>query len=982
MRSALMSDFEIKNGVQVPWHGTRDGVLVKYHGSDESVVVPEGVKFVATGAFSGNEHVVSVRLPEGVEEIEEAFSDCPNLERVFLPSGVERIHYRAFDNCPKLRAIDVALGGKKGFKSFDGVLCTKNGCGWAFPAAKYADGTLCIPEGVQSYEGYGIGINGLYDSKCVRKIVLPKSMTAVHFIRYSRWDNVEELEVADGHTNLRVVDGVLFDSKGALLFYPPQRDGRRYIVPEGTQTISTGAFWLCRDPRANYNLNEIVLPDTLKRIEEYSFGTCSNLVIRMGERPVHVEDSGFKGFEGGIECVGDVCALTPKAFGDACKCMLMLPAVPINQLPSGLKLPAALGFMKLAGRGTMPDDVEKAGSRYVRSQRKKLYDRMIRDEYVADYMLNEAVVPKGDLADLVNLAHNDGNQELEARLEAYASSPMKPIQWRPDIPLQSVIREELAGLASSEADEEVPEHSVEPLVARLLDKFDTSPLLQAQIDSGVLTADGSGKSSPEAVQLLVELCKVNRKGVYTARYSSTNYHSCSFLGGKDGLGGRINELAALFDRNALSNYLEQLFYDQHVSEVLVALCRFGNDEAVKRLVESMKAWDRWDGSGNSRRDLAIARGALMYNDSTEAMRHFESIKMLRWYASAHGTTEDALRDNTLSNFGFDQDGKRVFDLGTKTVTATIGDDLKIELFDDDAGKAVRSIPKRGADPEKYEAAKTELAEMRKQIRTIVKQRKDLLLEDFLSGRERRIGAWKAAYLENPVLRSVARLIVWQKGDVTFTVADGKTVDATGTPVKLPAGGVKVAHPVEMKKADIEAWRAYFATRGLRQPFAQVWEKVVPKTSIKKDRYKGYPIPVYRFKGQEKHGIQLDLGGYNDRAVSISFGYDTAKCEIKQLDFEWHSLKNRVEITSFAPVRGASPRKLNHLVAYLDRMCFYPRLASNDLTVMDDLNGPTLEQLIDYTNIASENGATELAAALLAYREERFPEYDSVESLLL
>lgn len=76
------------------------------------------------------------------------------------------------------------------------------------------------------------------------------------------------------------------------------------------------------------------------------------------------------------------------------------------------------------------------------------------------------------------------------------------------------------------------------------------------------------------------------------------------------------------------------------------------------------------------------------------------------------------------------------------------------------------------------------------------------------------------------------------------------------------------------------------------------------------------------------------------------------------------------------------RAVNHIVAYLDKLCIYPRIADNDMTVMEEVDDCTLAQIIDYIDMASESGATELAAALLEYREERFPEYASVESLLL
>lgn len=856
-----MSDFEIK-----------DGVLVKYHGSEESVAVPNGVVAIGPNAFRDAETIREVFLPEGLVEIGElSFCGLESLKHVEFPSTLRVIGMCAFASSFDANKLELSIDSNE----------------------------LVLPEGLEE-----LG-NQAFECSWVTRATLPSTLKKIGEDLFYESLALEEVVLAEGS---RQLGRKMFGNCESL---------RRVVLPSSVETIA-GAFassgYGVFTPKA---ADVVVMPDAASRVAtmeqlDQSLAVCLP------------EDS---------ESLAYVLAFQNHA-----------------------------NWMKAVDKKCTR---EKSGEVFAKALA-HVSDRVLtakKASQLVDFALVHLESIDSDSQERLHKMLLDGGKSLSKPLTRFDGDPR-------------------VSVANPVAQNKVNAPEVEPLVAVLLKDKDVAPKLKAMIRKGLPLADGTGTSSPEAVQLLVDLSKVNRKGVYTARYKSTNYHRCSFLSGKDELGRHINELAALFDKNVLSDYLEQLFYDQHVFEALVALCRFGNDKAVKRLVESMKAWDEWDGSGNSRKNLAIARGALMYNDSTEAMRHFESIKMLRWYASAHGTTEDALRDNTLSNFGFDRDGKRVFDLGTKTVTATIGDDLKIELFDDDAGKAVRSIPKRGADPVKYEAAKAELAAMRKQIRTIVKQRKDLLLEDFLSGRERRIGAWKAAYLENPVLRSVARLIVWQKGDVTFTVMDGETVDATGTPVKLPAGGVKVAHPVEMKKADIEAWRAYFATRGLRQPFAQVWEKVIPKTSIKQDRYRGYPIPAYRFKGQEKHGIQLDLGGYRDSAVSIYFSYDTARCVIKQLDFEWHSLKNRVEIISFAPVRDASPRKLNHLVAILDRMCFYPRLATNDLTVMDDLNDPTLEQLIDYANIATENGATELAAALLTYREERYPEYGSVESLLL
>ena len=56
--------------------------------------------------------------------------------------------------------------------------------------------------------------------------------------------------------------------------------------------------------------------------------------------------------------------------------------------------------------------------------------------------------------------------------------------------------------------------------------------------------------------------------------------------------------------------------------------------------------------------------------------------------------------------------------------------------------------------------------MKKAIKTTAKARNDKIFADFLSGCERSGSDWKSAYLNNPVLRVLARLIVWDQDGTT------------------------------------------------------------------------------------------------------------------------------------------------------------------------------------------------------------------------
>lgn len=97
-----------------------DGILLAYRGSGSIVTVPDGVKNIAPGAFTGHSEITSVTLPVSVETIGEgAFADCPNLNTLQGGTGLKRIKDRAFAGCPMSEIRIPASVEEIGLRAFD-----------------------------------------------------------------------------------------------------------------------------------------------------------------------------------------------------------------------------------------------------------------------------------------------------------------------------------------------------------------------------------------------------------------------------------------------------------------------------------------------------------------------------------------------------------------------------------------------------------------------------------------------------------------------------------------------------------------------------------------------------------------------------------------------------------------------------------------------------------------------------------------------
>ena len=112
-------EIEDTHFVETPWYQAKDsngfliedGVMEEYIGTASEVMIPVGVKEIASFAFSDCNSLTRITLPVGVKKIGEyAFSGCSRLISVTFLGSVEEIGDSAFSECDSLTEITLPLG--------------------------------------------------------------------------------------------------------------------------------------------------------------------------------------------------------------------------------------------------------------------------------------------------------------------------------------------------------------------------------------------------------------------------------------------------------------------------------------------------------------------------------------------------------------------------------------------------------------------------------------------------------------------------------------------------------------------------------------------------------------------------------------------------------------------------------------------------------------------------------------------------------
>ena len=257
------------------------------------------------------------------------------IQKITLPAALKTFAYDAIVNDNYLTNIQAAEDSAY-FRSIDGVLFQKNADGslalHTYPGGK-AEISYTVPDGVttilpsafdsnrnlnsilltnevtgigaEAFLGSSIGeillLEGLADigdfafSYCsnLRQLKLPASLTTIGEGAFRETQSLSAFELSDEGSHFKLLENALMTSDGKRLIALPMASGNTaFVVPEGVETIDSGAF------ANNASIRSISLPEGLISIGDGAFSWLSSLreEIVLPASLKHIGASAFIGY--------------------------------------------------------------------------------------------------------------------------------------------------------------------------------------------------------------------------------------------------------------------------------------------------------------------------------------------------------------------------------------------------------------------------------------------------------------------------------------------------------------------------------------------------------------------------------------------------------------------------------------------------------------------------------------------------------------
>ena len=250
---------------------TKDmSTLISYpsNKSGDKYTVPDSVTKILGNAFSANKNIKILNLP-------------PNL----LPINPDEEKYNKFfrNMFTSLEEINIHPDNNT-YTTIDGVLYSKDiSTLICYPNNKKSD-IFIMPNKVIK-----ILADAFSKNNYLKSITLSENIEYIHDYNLQNFANLEEINISDKNSNFESIDGILFSKGlGTLFYYPDNKKGELYTIPESTVIIENYAF------STNKYLKSVVLPYGLQDIKYSAFEDSNIEEINIPDNNINIYQFAFR----------------------------------------------------------------------------------------------------------------------------------------------------------------------------------------------------------------------------------------------------------------------------------------------------------------------------------------------------------------------------------------------------------------------------------------------------------------------------------------------------------------------------------------------------------------------------------------------------------------------------------------------------------------------------------------------------------------
>ncbi len=262
-------------------------------------------------------------------------------------------------------------------------------------------------------------------------------------------------------------------------------------------------------------------------------------------------------------------------------------------------------------------------------------------------------------------------------------------------------------------------------------------------------------------------------------------------------------------------------------------------------------------------------------------------KALTRAADRMGLPKDELEEISVPAYGLTEVGRTQETLGDFTAELQVVGTQSVTLTWVKAdGKRQKSIP--AAIKERCAEEIKDLKQAAKDIQKMLPAQRDRIDRLYLSAKDWSLETWRERYLDHPLVGTIARRLVWtfEWNGLSRTGCfwEGEIVDSVGevVPVFEANGEVRVRlwHPIESLSDEILAWRHWFETREVRQPFKQAHREVYLLTDAeRRTRLYSNRFAAHILKQHQFNALCANRGWRNSLRLLVDDSYPPASIDL-------------------------------------------------------------------------------------------------------